>query len=168
MRFTLLYLVLIIFSDSYSQVAIQNNVLASGGDNFYNTSLGIEFTIGEPFTSSFANTEQITQGFHQPSRNKLVVSNPGPIGNASVNSLENNFILLYPNPFTDFLKIDNRYIESLQLHIYDVCGRMIKTLPIEATVSILNLSELSSGSYRLAFYIKNEMVFEQSIIKLID
>lgn len=168
MKPILFYFVLIVFSDAFSQVAIQNNVLASGGDYFSNTNSGIEYTFGEPFTSNFANTEQITQGFHQPSRNKLVVTNPGPVGNAGINALENNFILLYPNPFTDLLNIDNRYPESLQLHIYDISGRLINTFTIEALVSFINLSELSSGSYRLAFYIKNEMVFEQSIIKLID
>jgi hypothetical protein len=168
MRFFIFCFALIPISDLSGQVTIQNNVLSSGGNNFSNSSLGIEFTFGEPFTLSFSNTEMVTQGFHQPSRNKLVVANPGPIGSAGTGTIENNFISLYPNPFSDFLNIENRYLETLLLHIYDVSGRLIKTFNIESLVSVLNLSELSSGSYRLAFYVKNEMVFEESLIKIIN
>ena len=70
LRFILLFYLSI--SSVFGQVAIQNNVFASSGSNFSNSSISMDFTIGECLTNSFVSNNLISQGFHQPDGNKCI------------------------------------------------------------------------------------------------
>ncbi len=68
----------------------------------------------------------------------------------SQNTIKSNVAVVYPNPFQNSLTVnlnDAAYLNSAQLHVYDVYGRDVYTVTLTELVSQLDMSSLSSGVY---------------------
>ncbi len=55
-------------------------------------------------------------------------------------------VKLYPNPASDFITIESAINDS-QLEITDVTGRVVKSVPINSTVTTFSVADLSAGMY---------------------
>jgi parallel beta-helix repeat protein len=73
-------------------------------------------------------------------------------------------ILIYPNPANTFINITNA--KDSRIEIYNIAGSKVISCDIEAYDDIVNIGELSAGSYYIKIY-KNNMIYTQklSIIK---
>ena len=66
MRNLLSSLILAIASCTLSAQSVTPEVVASAGETFSNSSLTLEWTLGEIVTETFVGTIVLTQGFHSP------------------------------------------------------------------------------------------------------
>jgi len=143
-------LILLIFglsSTINAQITIQNSVLSSGGFNFENASIISEFTFGETFTSTLdqGQNSYLTQGFHQPTRNKLTT----PISVVGLYDLTECSFNVFPNPFRDEFTIEWENGMNINVEIYDLTGRLIYTERFLGFSTKIDLSTLAVGEYRL-------------------
>ncbi|NNC84430.1 MAG: T9SS type A sorting domain-containing protein [Bacteroidia bacterium] len=82
---------------------------------------------------------------------------------------ENNFVNIYPNPFSDKLnvKLPQTYLgTTIKIEILDIRGRLIKTLNKEYTSSIVikEFGDFEDGSYFIKITNKsNKIIFKQLI-----
>ena len=79
------------------------------------------------------------------------------LGTASLinqNKLEVRSILtsLYPNPAKDKLYINYNFVESAEIKIIDIMGRLLKRQKVNGDHSVLDISILPSGTYVLSIY----------------
>lgn len=105
---------------------------------------------------------------------------PPPAGDQSFQFtflLENNFasideddhanpaIFAYPNPFTDYIRISNQYLEnnSGMVTITDMNGKVLQSMKVQNN-SIISTSELAAGLYIIKLT-SGEQVYLQKIIK---
>jgi PKD repeat protein len=65
-----------------------------------------------------------------------------------VESVTENLLKLYPNPVTDFLKVENARVGD-RIELYDVNGRLVLQSKVEATQTELQLQAISKGIYFL-------------------
>lgn len=72
------------------------------------------------------------------------------MGLANVNNVDNNSIRIFPNPVADKMNIDGEYD---YLQIYDISGKLIKTVNSESSV---DFTDMERGIYIVKFHIKNE------------
>ncbi|MEO0470247.1 MAG: T9SS type A sorting domain-containing protein [Bacteroidota bacterium] len=115
-------------------------VVASAGETFSNSSLYLEWTLGELMTETYAGTITLTQGFHQPE-----------LQATSVEELASSLgtITVYPNPTTGRITIEREKAGQLNLMLLDVSGRVVLQKGFSVLVSDLDLSQLSQGIYIL-------------------
>ena len=74
---------------------------------------------------------------------------------------------VYPNPATDFLKLDvkNSSIENLSYMLYDVNGNLLENKKIENRETGVSMSEHTPAAYFLKIYNNNKEVKTFKIIK---
>jgi len=75
-------------------------------------------------------------------------------------------ILLYPNPTANQLMISNsQNLELVSLDIYDISGRLIKTVNLEdmGTEKSVDVSQLASAPYMLIIQGKEGLLTKQII-----
>lgn len=137
-----LYFLMCLLQSSIAQGS-RPEVVSTTGGTFSDETIHLDWTIGEIAISSLStSSEQLTQGFHQPSY-KLVSGSklPPNIG----------IIEVFPNPTQDIIRINaklNRK-QKVQIRLIDLQGKIIVDLDrkgVEITET-LDLSLLSSGSY---------------------
>ena len=58
-------------------------------------------------------------------------------------------IKIYPDPFSDFIVVDNGLNRNLMLQIFDTQGKLLKTAHVKSPFYNWNLSKLNSGTYFL-------------------
>lgn len=77
--------------------------------------------------------------------------NKGVLGTSDISSNKNS-IKIYPNPVADILNVSN--VEKIKsITISDASGRIVKE--IAKPTSSINVSELKSGAYLVAIYLKD-------------
>jgi hypothetical protein len=147
-----------------AQLDVQNQVLASGGSSYNSSVLMLDYTFGEPFTSTFAGSSfpALTQGFQQPRRVKVFQ----PQFSVGIDEFAENSFEIYPNPFTNelFIKILTKDIVGVAL--YDASGRLVCTQTINSIETKLYLSQLAPGTYRLVISASDGQVENYPIIKI--
>jgi hypothetical protein len=132
-----------ICSVSFSQ-SIQNEVVASGGNYFENSSGSISFTIGEPVIETLENGNILTQGFQQP---VLSLTEADEVTEIEIE------MTAYPNPTRD--RIILSFTESLDnditYRVTSICGTTSATNTILKGTSDteIDMSGFTSGSYVL-------------------
>jgi hypothetical protein len=72
--------------------------------------------------------------------------------------LENNTIIIYPNPTENILNISSR--ESVRIDLFDLLGNLV----LSTTENKVNMSQLSSGTYILNIEYRGEVI-NKKIIK---
>jgi len=128
---------------AWSTLALQNNVIFSGGNSTYCN--------GETARTNLINTFgwTITDGGFDCST-------------LAISSFDNNNIKIFPNPTSNIININTDNIEIKKILIYSVNGRLIKESKILS--GSINLNNLSSGMYHLKL-ISDEGVIIKKLIK---
>ena len=59
------------------------------------------------------------------------------------------YVTLYPNPTQSFidLKLDRNYLGATECHIYDMYGKLMRTMPIEESITTIDVSDFAAGVY---------------------
>lgn len=148
---------------AFSQLIIQNQVLATSGESFTG-SIVVDYTFGETFTSTFpfGSSFVITQGFQQPVRRKI-----GLLGSfVSIDELEIFGVEVYPNPFRGEITVEVPENSRLEITIYDNAGRLVYSSQLAEMVTTIGLSELSVGNYQLITTDNQNQIGRMPIIKM--
>jgi hypothetical protein len=76
-------------------------------------------------------------------------------------------IKIFPNPFSDYLSVElAENLSSVQMQIFDIGGRKLKTTSILERNSRVNLSGLEMGLYLVCFYsVDAELLFSRLLYK---
>ena len=72
---------------------------------------------------------------------------------------------IYPNPFSDIIKIENVGSALNSISIYDYIGRILKTESITKDKYLIDLSELATGVYFVMVKSENGKCFSKKIVK---
>jgi hypothetical protein len=157
-------IILFLTTQSKAQLDIQNQVLATGGNSYNNSVLVLDYSLGEPFTYTFAGPSfpALTQGFQQPRRVKVFE----PQFNVGLDEVNDNSCEIYPNPFSNelFIKVLTNDFDGLTL--YDASGRLVYTVEINKIETTLFLPHLTPGTYRLVITSRDGQIENYSIIKI--
>ena len=137
-----LILVAFLFGISqYGQVSILKSSIDSGGNIAQNGTVKMVYTIGEVVVKENTNgTLHISEGFIDPETLK-------PLGLENYSILKGVYV--YPNPTSDFLKINFENESHYKISIYDIQGKQTQEYQLSNLENTINLESLSSGNYVL-------------------
>ena len=115
-------------------------VVATQGDSYSNTTANIDFTIGEVIidTGSDGNN-YITQGFHQSSWNFTGLEDYAP----------NYEVSIFPNPTSEILNIKTSVFENVTYTLYDAQGKLILQDKLSSEQTPIKVSQLAPGNYSI-------------------
>lgn len=134
-------------------------VVSNSGDSYSNTSTQLSWTLGEIAIDTYsASSNQLTQGFHQPERPTL-----------SITDLDHNIsINAYPNPFNSAITIQIQDLnQAISIVIYNAIGQQVFTDNyIGNGPKTMNLASLESGIYMIQFKTSSEVIKTIKIQKL--
>lgn len=116
-------------------------ISAQGGKSVTTNGYVVKYTIGQQsVTGTSVNGFVVQQGFQQSNWGKLIDQNT-----VNINTL------VYPNPFTDYIKFSFSMSpgEQIDVLIYDVLGKLVYSEKAinESNVITLDLKKLSSAEY---------------------
>ena len=122
-----------------SAQSLDRSVVANAGNVVTNSSLTLEFTIGETAVGSFTNSNnQLTTGFNQGYEEDN--SSIAPI-------LENSAVMVYPNPANMVLNINSELNGQVKI-VSSIGSVVIENNPIHANVvAQLDIAALATGVY---------------------
>ncbi len=139
-------------------VAVQSQeVIATSGDYFENSSGSVAFTIGEPVTATLIKDDKIlTQGFHQ-----------------SEITIETEYILpalefeitAFPNPANDYVILKAEQFEGLHYYLFTMEGGQILEGLLVSDQTEINFSLLTPSIYFLKVIEGNKELKTFKIIK---
>jgi len=139
-------------------VAVQSQeVIATSGDYFENSSGSVAFTIGEPVTATLIKDDKIlTQGFHQ-----------------SEITIETEYILpalefeitAFPNPANDYVILKADQFEGLHYLLYTIEGEQIQQGLLDSDQTEINFSHFQPSVYLLRVVEGNKDLKTFKIIK---
>jgi len=129
----------------YSQT-MEQNVIASAGEELRGNSASITWTLGEGFIESYSTeNKSLNQGFHM---GKLFITIIEDEGNTGLN------IKIYPNPVKDILIIESTLME-VPYKIFNVMGETVLIGFITSESERFDLAGFTSGAYFLV--VDNEL-----------
>jgi Secretion system C-terminal sorting domain len=130
------------------------NVISAGGNYTEGASFSMSWTIGEAiiFTGSSGNND-VTQGFHQPELRVL-----------GIEEYQELDISVYPNPARENINIVTS--EQTKMTIYDIQGKIVETLDIYSSLTSVDVSNLSRGTYTLVFEANGTLAKRMKIVIL--
>jgi hypothetical protein len=140
-------LLLVLFWIFSATISSSQELISADGNFSVNTQGSLSWTIGEIITESqIASGSQLTQGFQQNYEDFLNVEL----------LLQFNEILLYPNPFSTSVTIQNSsQFENIHLTIFDAQQKIILEQTIEFLLicqkKTFDLSYLPAGMYFFKF-----------------
>lgn len=124
---------------TYGQT-IDRSVVSSGGKLVSNSSMILEYTVGEVAVTEYSKSSVVlTEGFNQAEEKK---------SNISVNNLDrNSTVSVYPNPANKVITISTT--EGYTGAIFDISGQKVKEVSAIAGQTKVDVSALTSGVYLL-------------------
>lgn len=87
-----------------------------------------------------------------------------PVGYGVDNPLA-NAIQLYPNPSNGQIFINGNQLAMEKISIYDVCGKMVKSIPAEDTMLSIDLSDCPAGIYFVRISTKSGEVTKKLVVR---
>ena len=131
-------------------------IVATQGDSYSNTTANIDFTIGEVIidTGSDGNN-YITQGFHQSSWNFTGLEDYAP----------NYEVSIFPNPTSEILNIKTSVFENVTYTLYDAQGKLIIQNILSTEQTPIQVGQLTTGKYSLILSSKNQKLKTFKLIK---
>jgi hypothetical protein len=102
--------------------------------------------------------DQIGDTLYEAALSKFLIFNILDRIDVSISNIPENNIIIYPNPFNNFLVVESPDEELYQIEISDFSGRIIKTLNPTNTITELNLATLSKGIYLINLHFKNRIM----------
>ena len=131
-------------------------VIATQGDSYSNTSTQIDFTIGEIIINTGTDgTNELTQGFHQTNWNFVGLENHATGYEASI----------FPNPTSDILNIRTSTFENVTYTLYDTQGKLILQGKLTADQTPIRVGQLATGKYSLILGSKNQKLKTFKLVK---
>jgi hypothetical protein len=131
-------------------------VIATQGDSYSNTSTQIDFTIGEIIINTETDgTNELTQGFHQTNWNYVGLENHATGYEASI----------FPNPTSDILNIKTSTFENVTYTLYDTKGKFILQGKLTADQTPIRVGQLATGKYSLILGSKNQKLKTFKLVK---
>ncbi len=143
---------ILIIAFSLSANAQEQHVESSSGGQYFFSTGSMTWTVGEVIINTIQSPDNhLTQGFNQTR-----------INFASIEEFTTKInINVYPNPTTDYINVEAS--KKTTLRVYDMSQKLIKTVSLEKQDQV-DLSDLSSGTYILSFYRKNNTIKTIKII----
>lgn len=86
-----------------------------------------------------------------------------PIDQTGIEEILNSNIKLYPNPFSNEIRLTYDSHETVSIELYDVQGKLLKLIDTKSGVAI-NMASLEKGVYFLSFKL-NGMNYKRKIVK---
>lgn len=155
MKQILLFLSIFCYTNSFFAQTLSPEVISSAGTNFTNGSNSLDWTLGEPVTSTLSNSNVLTQGFQQE--------------NVTITSLDESEMLasisIFPNPAVNIINVQfAKAEEKCTIELYSVEGKLVYTRSLfSETLSTIDMTDYSTGSYILK--IKGNSTKSYQIIK---
>jgi len=152
--------ILLILFVAYCPVLLAQQVVATAGGTFNNSSGYLSYTIGEGVAQTLTKgNKTITQGFQQTNLSVTIVS--------ELKELDFS-ITAYPNPVSDILKIrtDKKEVTGLQYLLFDMTGKLISGSNLEGTETNVPFDKLNSGTYLIKVQAGTKELKTFKIIKL--
>lgn len=144
-KFTILLLLLCTLTVSSQEV------IASQGNSYSNSSVSIDFTIGEVVIATLNNTgNTLTQGFHQTNLTVL-----------AIDDFDINYqARVFPNPTQDLLQVEIQNFEGLNYKMYDIQGRQLSQQKIYSINTSINTTPYAKGLYLLVILNENNQLLK--------
>lgn len=144
-KFTILLLLLCTLTVSSQEV------IASQGNSYSNSSVSIDFTIGEVVIATLNNTgNTLTQGFHQTNLTVL-----------AIDDFDINYqARVFPNPTQDLLQVEIQNFEGLNFKMYDIQGRQLSQQKIYSINTSINTTPYAKGLYLLVILNENNQLLK--------
>jgi len=131
-------------------------VVATQGDSYSNTSAQIDFTIGEIIINTESNgVNTLTQGFHQTNWNFVGLENHAPEYEATI----------FPNPTSNILNIRTSTFENVTYTLYDAQGKLILQGRLTQVQTPIRVGQLATGKYSLILDSKNQKLKTFKLVK---
>lgn len=149
---------LILFTFSVSLLTAQSAVLATGM-NASGSNGSVSYSVGQTTYLNKGANFQVMEGVQQAYEITTL--------SASETVSKQEGILIYPNPFRDFLYIDftSTSYKGSEYQLFDAQGKLIKKEMIAESKSELNLSSLPAAVYIIRINQKGENIKTFKIIK---
>lgn len=161
MKFMLSWLFMTsLFFTGLSQTT-SSEVVGSAGDYYENPSgFNLHWTIGEIAISNHETSGFIlSEGFHQTYLSDPTVS-------VWENSKNNFDITIFPNPASNWVKIDSAFPENLEVSISNLTGQQVLKTEIFANeTKEVNIQNLPAGIYLFHFSNDKQLLKTFKIIK---
>lgn len=158
MKKILLLFIAISTKTAFAQ-SISPDVIATAGASFTDGTSQLDWTMGEPATSTFsAGTDMLTQGFHQP--NLLATA---------INNVETDYsLLVYPNPSIDYIKLQFQNLnDAVTIQLLSSDGKLLHSQELKTTNEFqIDMSKHAAGTYLLSVKDKHSKVKTYQIVKL--
>ena len=133
---------LFLFVFGLTGLQAQSTIPASGG-NASGVGGSVSYSIGQVvYTNHAGTTGSSAQGVQQPYEISVITG----IEEAKDISLE---IVVYPNPVTDFIKLNikNYEVENLRYQLYDINGSLLQDNKIDSNEITISMQDLRPSSY---------------------
>ena len=115
-------------------------VVATQGDSYTNSSGSIAFTIGEVVINTGSDgSNDLTQGFHQTNWNFVSIEDHVPSHEA----------IIFPNPTSEVLNIRTSTFENVTYTLYDARGKLVIQDKLSSVKTLIQVSQLAPGAYSL-------------------
>lgn len=140
---------LIISINAFSQ-SISPELITTSGDNFKNSNVELDWSIGEIMIETYSNTENsLTQGFHQSKYD--VTTSVDEISGIDFK------IKIFPNPTSDLinLQIVGNINQNLTYELIDLQGKVLIKNSVNKTKKQINMSRFSQNMYLLKITTEN-------------
>jgi hypothetical protein len=123
---------------SLNAQSLSPQVVAAAGTSFSTSTVQVDFTTAEVFTSAYNNGGfWLTQGFHQP---EIIITSIIP----NEDELALSF---YPNPTEQYVTVESTLEKELQIRVFDALGKSEQVSSLFTKNLTLDLRSLISGSY---------------------
>ena len=131
-------------------------VVATQGDSYSNTSTQIDFTIGEIIINTESDgVNTLTHGFHQTNWNFIGLENHAPEYEASI----------FPNPTSEILNIRTSTFENVTYTLYDAQGKLILQGKLTQVQTPIRVGQLATGKYSLILDSQNQKLKTFKLVK---
>ena len=131
-------------------------VVATQGGSYSNTSTQVDFTIGEIIINTESDgVNTLTQGFHQTNWNFVGLEDHSPEYEASI----------FPNPTSDILNIRTSTFENVTYTLYDTQGKLILQDKLSSEQTPIRVGHLATGKYSLILDSKNQKLKTFKLVK---
>lgn len=147
----------ILLGFAFPIIANAQEVTTTSGGSMTNSSIQVNWSIGEIFTESIStNNSALTAGLNQP---EIKIS-------TLVENLKNRAnISIYPNPTTQFVNIEHDKSVPLKAKISTINGRLISIKEFNEKKFQLDFSNFESGIYIIEIADSSEKSNTYKIVK---
>lgn len=133
------------------------DVIGTAGGSYSTTAGNIDFTVGEVVINTVTNgTEDLTQGFHQPSWTYAGV----------YDFVDDYSAVIFPNPTIDVVNINSTEFAGVTFTLQDAAGRIVLVGNLTDVNTTLDFSVYATGTYSITLSKQGENLKTFKLIKL--